>query len=146
MTQAQLIDWLTSAGWQLAAVLVPIALSVLGFYGARLIDAQAKAIDAKRGDTVATQIEAEAFKMVDWVEQTIAANPEKKAAVMQFVQAYCDARGWKIPVTKLEAIVEAQVLRLPPTHDAPASGVAPAPSETQIPFPGAILPVAPPKA
>jgi len=130
------IDALTGLGWQLASILVPVVLSALGFYGARLIDAQAKAIDAKRGDTVATQIEGAANDMVHRVEQTIAANPDKKSAVMQFIQAYCDARGWKIPVAKLDAIVEAQVLTLPPTHpDAPAATST-----------GAILPVAAPKA
>jgi len=108
-----------SLGWQVAGWLAPFVLAAILYFGGRLINAQVKIIDARRGDMLASNIEAYAVRAVQWAEKTIADNPDKKAAVMKFLQTYCDARGWKISVEKLDAIAEAQVFLLPPTHPAP---------------------------
>lgn len=153
MNQA-VIDWLIAQGWNLLSLVAGLILSALGVYGIRWLRAQAAIAESDKHATIRREVFQVIRDGVYFAEQKLKSNPEKLQAVLQIVQDYLDRRGYHFPVAETVAMIESSVFTDLDHTDAPASSVAPAPSEAAVTVttgttsthPGAILPVAAPKA
>ena len=102
MTQQQLID----LGWQLAGWLaVPLA-----GLAARWLWAQTKKAATDQHASTLRLLAQVATTAVTYAEQTIAKNPDKKTAALQFVDKYLTAHGIHLPVFEIDAAIESAVL------------------------------------
>ncbi len=103
MTQEQLLSFALSVGWSLAGFALTAGL-VRGFpYALRLLRAH---VAAKQWDAIT----AVARDAVQAANQTIKANPEKKAYVLAAVQGFLDGHGIRLDATALDVAIESSVL------------------------------------
>lgn len=115
--------WGTLA-WTVVGWLAAVALPPLFVFGVKWLAAQANLTTTDKRSATLKLLAQVALTGVTYAEQTIAANPAKKAATLQFVQAYLNEHNIKLSVAEIDAAIESAVYTAT-SHGTPAAPIPP---------------------